>query len=189
LSTGVIKLFTVYSTNLSLYHGRPQPAHVAPPCPALYNENKRVSASRRDAPPNGQTLRLLKRPGKQQSGLMKNIVRKADIILFILLIAAAAAGIVLMSGAGSGSVAVVRVDGVVTRQVDLGVDQTFRVGDVQLQVKDGAIAFIASDCPNKECIHAGWLKTPGSSAACLPNRVSVTIEGAGEQQEVDTVAE
>mgnify|MGYP003937216443 FL=1 len=145
---------------------------------------------RHNAPANAQTPRLLKRPGKRHSGLMRNIVKKADIILFILLIAAAAAGIVLMSGAGSaGSVAVVRVDGVVTRQVDLGVDQTFRVGDVQLQVKDGAIAFIASDCPNKECIHAGWLKTPGSSAACLPNRVSVTIEGAGEQQEVDTVAE
>lgn len=129
-------------------------------------------------------------PGKQQSECMKNIVKKADIILFILLIAAAAAGIVLMSGAGAaGSVAVVRVDGKITRQVDLSVDQTFRVGDVRLQVRDGAIAFIESDCRDKVCIHAGWLKSPGSSAACLPNRVSVTVEGASEQQEVDTVAE
>jgi hypothetical protein len=123
--------------------------------------------------------------------MKKNIVKKADIILFILLIAAAAAGIVLMSGAGAaGASAVVRLDGEITRQVDLGVNQTFWVGDVQLQVQDGAIAFIASDCPGKECIHAGWLKSPGSSAACLPNRVSVTVEGKpGEHQEVDTVAE
>jgi hypothetical protein len=123
--------------------------------------------------------------------MKKNIVKKADIILFILLIAAAAAGIVLMSGAGAaGASAVVRLDGKITRQVDLGVNQTFWVGDVQLQVQDGAIAFIASDCPGKECIHAGWLKSPGSSAACLPNRVSVTVEGKpGEHQEVDTVAE
>jgi len=152
-------------------------------------ETSDIAASRRGAPANAQTLRFVQETGKRQSELMKNIVKKADIILFILFIAAAAAGIVLMSGAGSGSVAVVRVDGVVTRQVDLSVDQTFRVGDVQLQVHDGAIAFIASDCPNKECIHAGWLKTPGSSAACLPNRVSVTVEGAGGDQEVDTVAE
>jgi hypothetical protein len=122
---------------------------------------------------------------------MKRIVTKADIILFILLLAIAAAGIVLMAGAGAaGAIAVVRVDGEVTRRVDLGVDQTFRVGDVEFQVRDGAIAFIESDCPGKECIHAGWLKTPGSSAACLPNHVSVTIEGAsGTHQEVDTIAE
>ena len=122
---------------------------------------------------------------------MKHIVKKADIVLFILLIAIAAGGIFAMSGAGaSGDTAVVRLGGSVARRVDLGVDQTFWVGDVELTVKDGAIAFIESDCPGKECIHAGWLKNPGSSAACLPNHVSVTIEGtANSHQEVDTIAE
>lgn len=122
---------------------------------------------------------------------MKHIVKKADIVLFILLIAVAAAGIIGLSGAGkAGDTAVVRLSGSVVRRVDLGVDQSFRVGDVQLQVHDGAIAFIASDCPGKECIHAGWLKSPGSSAACLPNYVSVTVEAAPDtHQEVDTVAE
>ena len=122
---------------------------------------------------------------------MKHIVKKADIVLFILLIAIAAAGIFAMSGAGAaGDTAVVRLDGNVVKRVDLGVDQTFWVGDVELTVKDGSIAFIESDCPGKECIHAGWLQNPGSSAACLPNHVSVTVEGtAGAQQEVDTIAE
>ncbi len=120
---------------------------------------------------------------------MKQIIKKADIILFVLLIAIAAAGIVLMSGVGeAGSTAVVRLDGNVVRQVDLSVDQTFWVGDVQLQVKDGAIAYIESDCPGKECIHAGWLQKPGSSMACLPNHVSVTVEGKSES-EVDIIAE
>ncbi len=132
------------------------------------------------------------KPGKEYCyGRMKHIIKKADIVLFILLIAIAATGIFAMSGAGAaGDTAVVRLDGNVARRVDLGVDQTFWVGDVLLQIKEGAIAFIESDCPGKECIHAGWLKSPGSSAACLPNHVSVTIEGAaGAQQEVDTIAE
>ncbi len=122
---------------------------------------------------------------------MKRLLTRADIILFILLITIAVAGIFAMSGAGAaGDTAVVRLSGNVMRRVDLGVDQSFWVGDVQLQVKDGAIAFIESDCPGKECIHAGWMKSPGSSAACLPNQVSVTIEGsANARQEVDTVAE
>jgi len=155
-------------------------------CPAIYNEMRFGAV--RTARESTQNRRG---PGKQKNGCMKKIVKKADIILFILLIATAAAGIVLMSGAGaSGSAAVVRVDGKVVRQVDLSIDQTFWVGDVQLQVQNGAIAFIESDCPGKECIHAGWLKSPGSSAACLPNRVSVTVEGgSGGPQEVDTVAE
>jgi hypothetical protein len=122
---------------------------------------------------------------------MKHIVNKADIILFFLLIAVATAGIVLMTGAGAaGATAVVRVDGEVVKRVDLTVDQTFHVGDVTFEVRNGAIAFIAYDCPGKECIHAGWLKSPGSSMACLPNYVSVTIERQpGDTSEVDTIAE
>lgn len=121
---------------------------------------------------------------------MKHLFTKADIILFVLIIAIAAAGIAIMSGGGTGETAVVRRDGQVVRRVDLSVDQTFWVGSVELQVKDGAIAFIESDCPGKECIHAGWLKNPGDTAACLPNHISVTIEGPSDAQSgVDTIAE
>lgn len=118
---------------------------------------------------------------------MKKLLTKADKLLFLLLIVIAAAGIIFLSGAGTaGETAIVRLDGKIVRQVSLSVDQTFRVGDVVLEVKDGAIAFIESDCPGKECIHSGWQHRPGSSAACLPNHISVTVTG---QSEVDTVAE
>jgi hypothetical protein len=116
---------------------------------------------------------------------MKAIISKADIILFILLLLVAAGGIVLMSGGGEAQTAIIRQDGVVVREVPLGVNQTFWVGDVEIMVKDGAIAFIESDCPNKECIHAGWLSSPGDTAACLPNRISITLSG---ESEVDTIA-
>jgi hypothetical protein len=116
---------------------------------------------------------------------MKAIISKADIILFILLLLVAAGGIVLMSGGGEAQTAIIRQDGVVVGEVPLGVDQMFWVGDVEITVKDGAIAFIESDCPNKECIHAGWLNSPGDTAACLPNRVSITLSG---ESEVDAIA-
>lgn len=118
----------------------------------------------------------------------KRILSKADIALFVIIIAIAVTGILLMSGSGGGKTATVRVDGIALRKVDLGVDQIFKVGDVTLKVKDGSIAFIESDCPHKECIKAGWMRIPGSSAACLPNRVSVTVEGDGESG-VDAIAE
>jgi hypothetical protein len=117
---------------------------------------------------------------------MKHILSKADIALFILIIIIAVVGMILLSGSGGGSTAVIRVEGKVYRQVDLSVDQSFYIGNVKIEVKDGAVAFIASDCPGKECIRAGWLKTPGSSAACLPNRISITVEG---ESGVDAIAE
>lgn len=116
---------------------------------------------------------------------MKTIFSKADIVLFILLLLIAAAGIIWMSSGGQAQTAVIRQDGKVVKEVPLNVDQTFWVGDVEITVEDGAIAFIESDCPNKECIHAGWLRMPGATAACLPNRISITLTG---ESEVDAIA-
>jgi hypothetical protein len=117
---------------------------------------------------------------------MKHILSKADIILFIIIIAIAITGIILLSGSGSAQTALIRVNGQIVREVKLDVDQSFWVGDVRFEVKDGTIAFVESDCPGQECIHAGWLSTPGSSMACLPNKVSVTLTG---ESEVDAIAE
>ena len=117
---------------------------------------------------------------------MKHILSKADIILFIIIIAIAVTGIVLLSGGGSAQSAVIRLDGQIVKQVKLDVDQSFWVGDVRFEVKDGAIAFVESDCPGQECVHAGWLSAPGSSMACLPNKVSVTLTG---ESGVDAIAE
>lgn len=117
---------------------------------------------------------------------MKHILSKADIALFILIIVAAAAGMLFLAGSGGGSTAVIRVDGREYREVDLSVDQSFYIGNVKIEIRDGAIAFIESDCPHKECIKSGWLKAPGTSAACLPNRISITVEG---ESGVDAIAE
>jgi hypothetical protein len=46
---------------------------------------------------------------------------------------------------------------------------------VQIAVRDGAVGFVSSDCPDKTCIHLGFLSRPGQSAVCLPNRVVVRV--------------
>ncbi|GHV05811.1 hypothetical protein FACS1894217_03330 [Clostridia bacterium] len=50
--------------------------------------------------------------------------------------------------------------------------------NVGFEIQNGKIAFVYSDCPDKVCIHSGFLGTPGQAAACLPNRVSIKIRGA-----------
>lgn len=117
---------------------------------------------------------------------MKHILLKADAILFLCIVAAAVIGIILFLGVGTAQTALIRQNGNIVRQVKLDTNQTFRVDGVLFEVRDGAIRFMESDCPGQECVHAGFLKRPGSSMACLPNRISVTVQG---QSEVDAVAE
>lgn len=117
---------------------------------------------------------------------MKHILLKADIILFLCIIAAAVIGMILFLGGGDAKTALIRKDGNIVRRVNLDTDQTFSVDGVLFEVSGGAIRFKESNCPGQECVHAGFFKRPGSSMACLPNRISVTVLG---QSEVDAVAE
>jgi hypothetical protein len=92
----------------------------------------------------------------------------------------------------------ITVDGVMVRQVDLSRDDEFALDEnprVHFQVRRGAIAFIESDCPDKVCIHSGFLDTPGQTAACLPNKVLLYIYGTDkpgepyDENEMDVIAQ
>ncbi|MBN7774606.1 NusG domain II-containing protein [Clostridium aminobutyricum] len=81
------------------------------------------------------------------------------------------------------------------KSVDLtaGEDKNFSIPENTKVVfhlyKDGSIAFVESDCPDKVCIHAGKLKTTGQFAACLPNGIVLKIVPANRRsnQDVDIV--
>ena len=59
-------------------------------------------------------------------------------------------------------------------------DYLYDVGDyiVHLQVKDGAIAFLDSQCPDHVCEQFGWLSEQDAWAACVPAGVYVTVQAA-----------
>jgi hypothetical protein len=93
-----------------------------------------------------------------------------------------------MFSAGRGAAAEIRVDGAAVKRVSLAEDAEFSIGwrpNVRFAVKNGAIAFTESDCPDKVCIQSGFLSKPGQSAACLPNRVSLRV--SGEAGDADAV--
>lgn len=58
---------------------------------------------------------------------------------------------------------------------------------VEFEVRDGAIAFVASDCPDQVCVNSGYLHTSGQTAACLPNRVVIRIQSGGGADSPDIV--
>ena len=109
-------------------------------------------------------------------------------LLFALLVLGAAAVLLLVLGTrqkGSGT----RLEAVVdfgdgiteTLPLEQDHDYLYEVGDyvVHLQVKDGAISFRDSLCPDHVCEQFGWLSQEGAWAACVPAGVYVEVQSAG----------
>ena len=49
---------------------------------------------------------------------------------------------------------------------------------------NGRIRFERSDCPDKICVHSGWLWRSGEVAACLPNGFVLKIISPNNAQDV-----
>ena len=88
------------------------------------------------------------------------------------------------SSKGSGLQATVDFgDGITeTLPLDTDHDYLYDVGNyvVHLQVKNGAIAFLDSQCPDHVCEQFGWLDKDGAWAACIPAGVYVVVEDTAE---------
>ena len=112
------------------------------------------------------------------------------IILGILLTAGVIWAVFWLTQRIPANQAVIQYDGKTVKTVSLTEDQEFSLKEdptVHFQVKDGAIAFVDSSCPDKICEHTGFLSKSGQTAACLPKKVLLKVVGS-EGQPVDIVA-
>jgi hypothetical protein len=51
------------------------------------------------------------------------------------------------------------------------------LGPGQIEIRPGKARFIHSACHNQYCVLHGWLTQAGETMACLPNRISISLEG------------
>lgn len=64
-----------------------------------------------------------------------------------------------------------------------------RIGITEIEIRDGKFTFVSSECPNKQCLHSGWISFPMMPIVCLPNGVSAVIKKVkSEDIEIDGVA-
>ena len=79
------------------------------------------------------------------------------------------------------------LDGVLVETVDLASlteEREIRVGEhVTVLAAPGRVRVLRSDCPDKLCEHMGWTSSPAKPLICLPNRVTVTVSGGGEESD------
>ena len=112
-----------------------------------------------------------------------------DLILILsLLLLAGVLYLALNLGRREGGVAVVRVDGVEVERHSLAVNGTFPLngGSNVLVIEDGKAWISEADCPDRICVRQGKIHYTGQVITCLPNRLTVTVEG-GESDGVDLV--
>ncbi len=115
---------------------------------------------------------------------------KKDLWLLLglgLLAAGSAAGFWLWGQGQSGVQAALSVEGEVVQVFDLEqepdrfIDLREDYGlPVTLEIRDHAIRFYQSQCPDHLCEGFGFLSRPAQSAVCLPNRCVLTLYGEGD---------
>lgn len=110
------------------------------------------------------------------------------IVLAVLLIAAAALLLWLRFGRTPGAWAVVRVEGREVARYSLSKDGVYPLngGTNVLTVAGGSAAVTEADCPDRICVEQGRVRYAGQCITCLPNKLTVTLEGG--EPEVDLVS-
>ena len=114
---------------------------------------------------------------------------RADVIVIVsLLLLALALYLALNSSRREGGMAVVRVNGVETERYSLLQNGSFPLngGTNILVIEDGYAWMSEANCPDHICVRQGKIHYTGQVITCLPNRLTVTIEG-GEDGGVDLI--
>ena len=116
----------------------------------------------------------------------KRLSRKANILFAAVVLAAAVLLFCLLRSRSKAEplAAVVDFGSGVTEvlPLDKDYDYLYDVGSyvVHLQVKDGAVSFQDSQCPDHVCEQFGWLSEEGAWAACVPAGVYVQLAPLSE---------
>lgn len=51
---------------------------------------------------------------------------------------------------------------------------------MQIEIREGKIRVLKSDCPRQICVNMGWIRHPGETIVCVPNKILIEIKSAGE---------
>lgn len=84
-------------------------------------------------------------------------------------------------------------DGKVLYNFDLSKEEdrnfTIEYGDSSntIEIKNGKIRVSEAECPDKTCVHTGWLSSSAMPIVCLPNHL--VIEFADEIGDIDALTE
>ena len=119
------------------------------------------------------------------------MIRKADIVLAVILIVLGlAASYFFTVGGSAGSTVHISVNGESYASYPLSEDRTVEIAQNdhinKITIDNGMVSMTFSDCANQDCVLHNPVSATGETIVCLPNKVVVEIEG--DDSGFDTVA-
>lgn len=55
------------------------------------------------------------------------------------------------------------------------------LGKNEIRIFEGGVQIVEADCPDKLCVHTGFIDEPGEIVVCLPHKLVVEIKGKNEE--------
>jgi hypothetical protein len=79
-------------------------------------------------------------------------------------------------------------DGKLLQHLSLKKDQQIPLedGKMLIEIKDGKIRVVKSDCPRQVCVRVGWIAHSGEAITCVPYKTVIEI-GSAENPAIDAV--
>ena len=59
----------------------------------------------------------------------------------------------------------------------------------RIRLEKGRIRMADANCPDRDCVHTGWLSRPGQGSVCLPHRVAIRILGTPPKGTPDALSQ
>ena len=121
--------------------------------------------------------------------------KKAVLILILIVILSAAAIVLRGVWTQNAKTAVIYQNGEIIREINLdGIDEPIEFtieGDNgqtnDVRAEKGRIRIETASCPDKICVHQGWIENGVVPIVCLPNKVTIEIRG-NVDSEIDGLA-
>lgn len=122
--------------------------------------------------------------------MKKGRIRLEILVIAALVVISAAVILVMYLGKTPGAQVVVRVDGQETGRYSLYTDGEYSLnGGSNILVVTEGVAYIEwADCPDKYCVKQGRIAYEGQCITCLPNRLTVMVEGVKSDIDIDFVS-
>ena len=103
------------------------------------------------------------------------------IVIAALLILSLSVILIINLTRKDGATVTVTVDGVTVAEYPLSKDGVYTLngGSNILTIENGTARMSDSSCPDHICENKGKIKYVGQTIVCLPNKLTVTVTGAG----------
>lgn len=128
-------------------------------------------------------------------------MKKGDVVVILLVVTLSIASLVLINSLNKSidkKSAVVEVNGEVVKEIliNKNTKETYEFNFADnvgyVEVKDGNIRMLKMDkdiCPQQICSETGWIEYKYETIICLPNKISINIQGVEDRNnEVDGVS-